>query len=202
MPQKRKVLETINRTDLLPFVDAFGVDVKDRRKKDAIVKALLKTDQEAYEFMLEELPKVALARSCEKLGLDTNVRTKARLIEQLREDVPVKKAQAPVKKQSVGRPAAKPITRIKTVQKPVPITKAQAPEVLPAILSVASEVIPVPASFFTSIQVTDEVLVRRPVVRRHRHHMVARATAVTNRRTRKGTGTFRKVSRNRGRVGR
>ena len=55
MPASREVLEALKRDELLSALDAQGLEVEDRRRRDGLIDALLTAERESeLEFLLEE----------------------------------------------------------------------------------------------------------------------------------------------------
>lgn len=102
MPSKRAVLEVLSRDDLLQLVDAHGLLVADRRKKDGLVDALVASKKAHLDELLASLSRDSLKAICRHLGLDDGGRAKAVIIERIRggghreQPEPAKEVAAPV----------------------------------------------------------------------------------------------------------
>jgi type I restriction enzyme M protein len=83
MPSKRSVLEQLPRQDLQDFVEHFQLEVPDRRKREALVDALVASKKAHLSEMLEMLTRDQLKELCRKLELDDAGKEKAVLVERL-----------------------------------------------------------------------------------------------------------------------
>ncbi|KYG07124.1 hypothetical protein BE21_31025 [Sorangium cellulosum] len=86
MPTPRDVLQLLPRSALAALADRFGVDLPDRRKKAAIVDAVLSAPGLPRDALLRALRIDELKELCRALGLDARGRDKAALVERLLED--------------------------------------------------------------------------------------------------------------------
>jgi type I restriction enzyme M protein len=86
MPTPRDVLLQLSRADLAALADRFGVDLLDRRKKAAIIDAMLSAPGLQLHELLRALRIDELKELCRALGLDARARDKAMLVERLLED--------------------------------------------------------------------------------------------------------------------
>ncbi|WP_437487080.1 N-6 DNA methylase [Sorangium sp. So ce1014] len=83
MPTPRDVLLLLPRADLTALADRFEVDLPDRRKKAAIVDAMLSAPGLRAEGLLRALPLGQLKGLCRTLDLDARARDKATLVARL-----------------------------------------------------------------------------------------------------------------------
>ncbi|WP_437624432.1 N-6 DNA methylase [Sorangium sp. So ce1151] len=86
MPTPRDVLLQLPRAALAALADRFGVDLPDRRKKAAIVDAMLSAPGQQLDELLRALRIDELKELCRALGLDARGRDKALLVARLLED--------------------------------------------------------------------------------------------------------------------
>ncbi|WP_437939297.1 N-6 DNA methylase [Sorangium sp. So ce341] len=86
MPTPHDVLQLLSRADLAALADRFGVDLPDRRKKAAIVDAMLSAPGLPFDALLRALRIDELKELCRALGLDARGRDKAVLVERLLEE--------------------------------------------------------------------------------------------------------------------
>ncbi|WP_437578530.1 N-6 DNA methylase [Sorangium sp. So ce887] len=86
MPTPRDVLLLLPRADLTALADRFGVDLPDRRKKAAIIDAMLSAPELQVEELLRALRIDELKELCRALGLDARGRDKTVLVARLLED--------------------------------------------------------------------------------------------------------------------
>lgn len=88
MPGKRHVLEALSRDELLDVVDHFEVPVPDRRKKAALVDALIASPRVDLRAFLLEWPRDDLKSLCRDLGLDDGGREKAAIVDRILSEPP------------------------------------------------------------------------------------------------------------------
>ncbi|WP_437945344.1 N-6 DNA methylase [Sorangium sp. So ce296] len=86
MPTPHDVLQLLSRADLAALADRFGVDLPDRRKKAAILDAILSTPGLQLHELLRVLRIDQLRELCRALGLDARGRDKAAFIERVLEE--------------------------------------------------------------------------------------------------------------------
>ncbi len=83
MPTQREVLECLKRDELLHALDAFDLEVADRRRKDALVDTLARSRKARLHDVLTALPRRRLKEICRDLGLDESGREKAVIADRL-----------------------------------------------------------------------------------------------------------------------
>jgi hypothetical protein len=83
MPSKRQLLDALKRDELLAVVDAHDIGVADRRKKDAVVDAIVRSRSVKLDLVLGDLSRERLKELCRELGLDDGGRAKADILERL-----------------------------------------------------------------------------------------------------------------------
>ncbi|XXT21456.1 N-6 DNA methylase [Sorangium sp. So ce429] len=86
MPTPRDVLLLLPRAALAALADRFGVDLPDRRKKAAIIDAMLSAPGLQLDELLRALRVDELKELCRALGLDARGRDKAVLVARVLED--------------------------------------------------------------------------------------------------------------------
>ncbi len=83
MSKKRAILEAIPKPDLLVILDAYELEVADRRKKTEIVDAIARSKKARLEDILPTMSRKQLKELCRSLGLDDAGREKAVLVERI-----------------------------------------------------------------------------------------------------------------------
>lgn len=83
MPTKRQVLELLKRDELLAALDAFELDVDDRRQRNLLIDALGRSRNASLSQILTDLPRARLKEICRELGLDDSGRSKAGIAERI-----------------------------------------------------------------------------------------------------------------------
>ncbi len=109
MASIRKVLDGLKRDELIAALEAAGLDVADRRKRDLLLGALESRPPAELADFLGTLRRDRLEELCRELGLDDSGRTKAVIIERLIGEVGFREGQdnllADARGQSPGPPA-------------------------------------------------------------------------------------------------
>ncbi|MFC1482223.1 hypothetical protein ACFL51_00295 [Myxococcota bacterium] len=77
MPSKRQVLETLPRQALVELLDAFELDVADRRVRANLIDALVSSRRATLSEILDRLYRDELKAVCRELDLDDSGRAKA-----------------------------------------------------------------------------------------------------------------------------
>jgi type I restriction enzyme M protein len=80
---KRRVLDLLQRAELLALTDRFDVDVSDRRVKSQLVDALAASRRASLSDILSALSRGCLKDLCKGFGLDDGGREKAVLVERI-----------------------------------------------------------------------------------------------------------------------
>ena len=83
MPTQRQVLERLKRDELLQALDAFELEVADRRRKDDLVDTLARSRKARLHDVLTALPRARLKEICRDFDLDDGGREKAVLADRL-----------------------------------------------------------------------------------------------------------------------
>ena len=83
MPTIRAILEELSRDELLGVLDAYDLDVSDRRVKDQLVEVLATSEQVRADDILPSMPRARLKALCRAFDLDDGGREKAVLVERL-----------------------------------------------------------------------------------------------------------------------
>lgn len=83
MPSKREIIEQLKREELQQLVDAFDLDVRDRRVKDDLVDVLVRAKRARLTEILGALPRDRLKDICFALGLDDSGREKSLIIDRI-----------------------------------------------------------------------------------------------------------------------
>lgn len=83
MPQKRDVLQSMTRDELLFVVDRFELAPKDRRVKDGLVEAIASSKKATLAEILPALSRDRLKELCRALELDDGGREKSALVDRL-----------------------------------------------------------------------------------------------------------------------
>ncbi len=83
MANKRTILETLGRDELVGLVDSFSLEVADRRAKAGMVEVLARSRKAKLEAILAGLSRDSLKRICRELGLSDSGRAKADLVERI-----------------------------------------------------------------------------------------------------------------------
>ena len=83
MPSKRAVIEALPTEELRQFVELFELEVSDRRKRDALVDALVGSKKAKLNEMLATVSREDLRAMCRELGLDDRGREKQVLVDRL-----------------------------------------------------------------------------------------------------------------------
>ena len=83
MPSKRRILEHMLRRTLRELVDAFELEVPDRRVKQDLVDGLAASRRASLDDILDLLDRNELKALCRALGLDDRGRAKADLADRI-----------------------------------------------------------------------------------------------------------------------
>jgi len=83
MPTKRQILSQIDSKELRRFIDAYGIEVEDRRLKENLVNGIARSRKARIEYILQGLSMKSLKSICNGLGVDSKGRGKAVLIQRL-----------------------------------------------------------------------------------------------------------------------
>ena len=83
MPTQRAILVRLSRDELLGVIDAYELDVPDRRIKDRLVEVLVASEQVQLDDILQAFPRARLKALCRECDLDDSGREKALLVERL-----------------------------------------------------------------------------------------------------------------------
>ena len=83
MPTKRAILARLSRDELLGVLDAYELDVPDRRVKDQLVEVLAASVQAQLDDILSALRQDRLKELCRGFDFDDSGREKALLVERL-----------------------------------------------------------------------------------------------------------------------
>jgi type I restriction enzyme M protein len=136
MPTQREVLQRLKRDELLDALDAFELEVADRRRKDTLVEALAHSRKARLHDVLMALPRRRLQEICQELGVDKSGREKAVLADRLSAASPkatpgsaTPKTATPKKRATKTRATkAKPKPKAKAKAQPKAKTKEPSPE--------------------------------------------------------------------------
>ncbi len=91
MISERKILLSLHRDVLLHFVNEFGCEVQDLRRKDSIVDSLLADPAIRFEDMLSMLYQDTLKQICREFGIDDSGRKNEALINRILDELPQKR---------------------------------------------------------------------------------------------------------------
>ncbi len=83
MATKRRLLEELNRNELLALVDLAGVEVKNRRVSDQLVDALVNSRKLNLQSAIGDYSRERLKALCQALGLDEKGKLKSALVARL-----------------------------------------------------------------------------------------------------------------------
>ena len=89
MPTTRAILTKLTRDELLVVLDAYDLDVSDRRVKDRLVEVLAASEHVVVDDILSTLPRDRLKALCLAFDLDGGGRKKSLLVERLVGGAPV-----------------------------------------------------------------------------------------------------------------
>jgi|JI10StandDraft_1071094.scaffolds.fasta_scaffold37917_2 hypothetical protein len=83
MPSKREIIELFKREELQQFTDQLALEVRDRRVKDDLVDALVRSKRARVQDMLGALSRDRLKDICLGLDLDSSGREKSLIIDRI-----------------------------------------------------------------------------------------------------------------------
>jgi type I restriction enzyme M protein len=83
MPSKRAVLDQLTREELQTIVESYDLAVADRRVRDQLVDAIVRSKKATLAQVLPELARDRLKELCRAMGLDDGGREKVALVERL-----------------------------------------------------------------------------------------------------------------------
>ncbi len=84
MGTQREIIALLSRDELAAAVDRFGLEVTDRRAKEALVQALQKAKDVSIDRLLDELSRDRLKHICRALSLDESGREKAAIVARIK----------------------------------------------------------------------------------------------------------------------
>ncbi len=108
MPSKRDVLACLKRDELLEALDAYGLEVADRRVRDQLIDALAGSRAFQLDEWLADFSRERLKELCRALDLDDSGRAKADIVERLLPAHPARTTAPPASSPAAtGRPPRK-----------------------------------------------------------------------------------------------